>query len=222
MYIFKTTNRCAKSSRFLSKGKATKMWFVCWKNNINSFKMGLRPVSARTLIIRATTTAPSHCQCEGRITHNLNTKSPCLLLSDSSSRLSETVQTLKGVRFPHGGDGREDMGDRRGTLLLLSSNFLLPGLHPPQSSWLWGRMIGVQGLSHPVWGCLNSILIFPNCCLYQVHSLWLNTELWTADRHFLSKTRIVGIRLCYQEPPSCHILWLSTVFWCSQSQSSFK
>lgn len=155
------------------------------------------------------------------VPHNLNTKSPRLLLSDSTSRLSGTVQTLKGVRFPHGGEGREDMGERRGTLLLFSSNFLLPRLHPPQSSRLWGLTIGVQGLSHPVWGYINSILIFPNCCLYQVLGLWLTTELWTADRHFLSKTRIVGLVLCYQEPPRGHILRLSTVFWCSQSESLF-
>lgn len=81
---------------------------------------------------------------------------------------------------------------------LLSPNFLLPRLHPLQSSRLWGLMAGGRGLSHPVWGCINSILVFPNCCLYQVLGLQLTSEPWPADRYFLSKTRIVRSVLCYQ------------------------
>lgn len=113
-------------------------------------------------------------------------------------------------------DHRQDMPG--GGLLckaqLLSSNFLLLRLHPLQSSRLWGLVARRRGLSHPVWGCINSILIFPNCCLYQVLSLRLTSEPRPADRCFLSKTRIVRSVLCYLYPPSCHILWLSTVLWC--------
>lgn len=67
----------------------------------------------------------------------------------------------------HGGEGFQ------------ASDFLLPRLHPPPSSQRWGQ-------SHPVKGCINSILIFPNCCLYQVLSLWMNTDPQTVERCFLS------------------------------------
>lgn len=57
------------------------------------------------------------------VPHNLNTKTPCLLLSDFTSRLSGTVQTLSGVRFPltieKTWEGRDSVSAGQGTTVVL-------------------------------------------------------------------------------------------------------
>lgn len=88
----------------------------------------------------------------------------------------------------------------------LSSTWLPPA-RTPSSSVITaeGLVAAGQGTSRPVWGCINSILVFPNCCLYQVLSLRLTSPPRPADRRFLSQTRIVRLVLCYQEPPTSFV-----------------
>lgn len=88
-----------------------------------------------------------------------------------------------------GGDGLcfSRASDRQSRTVVL----ILPPAQTPSSSVIMA-VAGERGLPHPVWGCINSILVFPNCCLYQVLNLRLTSEPLSADRYFLLKTTIVS------------------------------
>lgn len=95
---------------------------------------------------------------------------------------------------------------------LLSPHFLCSGLLPSQSSQLRGLVVMVvvvgcvAGEFHSIWVWINSMLVFLNCCLYQVARLRLTSELLPGDGYFLYKYLNCRIIVCFIHIHDCSVV----------------